>query len=179
MGSNWGPVAFKEPQAGACLPCPDYWHSTLPLDATVGEKVWEQEWRTPAECRFMIRTSAAGMLPVCTQEATTQVLGLGSPAATKESRSGQNRKGLCVKDPMYPGRGPMREANGERQPAIASAPGKKGPRLGLILLIQLQKLAPQCSWCVCRYDYVFFAWVCLYLAFQLPGGTRRTFTDEL
>lgn len=75
----------------------------------------------------------------------------GSAAATKESRSRQNRKGLCVKDPHVPWQRPDEGNNMEKgsQPFIASAPGKRAQRPGPIFLIQLQNLARQGSWCVC------------------------------
>lgn len=74
----------------------------------------------------------------------------GSPAATKENHSGQNRKGLCVKDSHVPRQRPDEGSNIEKgnQPLL-QVRVKPAQRPELIILIQLQNLVPQCSWCVC------------------------------
>lgn len=59
----------------------------------------------------MIRDLSSGNAASSHSRGNNSGLRAGSAAAAKESRSGQNRKGLCVKDPHVPWQRPDEESN--------------------------------------------------------------------
>lgn len=97
----------------------------------------------------------------------------GSQAASKEKH--REGRGFMWRVPLYLGRGQMRE----RMWRKAHLAKNRGPRPGLICLLIHEPNWPPgvlgVSECMCECVCVFLPWLCLSLAFQLPGAPEGVF----